>query len=130
MTDPCQIKEDTLLVPPATQQSHAEELIYLHHVAAGRELHMMNLEREVNELCRQQGVIARYPIRSIHETAMPKAKHQSGKGWAAAFKRSLTPTVRQHDALASRQATEQLLARVRESEERYRALFESINEGF
>lgn len=131
MTDPCQIKQDTLLLAPAEQRSHADELTELRHIAVGRELHMMNLEKEVNELCQQRGDAARYPIELKQGTAAPKIKHQVAKAWGAAFGPSRSAhSLRQKDAVASRQTTKKLHAQVRESEERYRALFESINEGF
>ena len=75
MTDPDQIREDTLLPTPAGQRSRADEVTELHRILVGRELHILNLESEVNVLCQKQGDTARYPIRLEQGTATPKAKH-------------------------------------------------------
>ena len=131
MTDPDQIREDTLLPTPAGQRSRADEFTELHHILVGRELHILNLESEVNVLCQKQGDTARYPIRLEQGTATPKTKRLAVKARVAAFWQSRAArNLRQKEAVASRQATEELHAKVSESEERYRALFVSINEGF
>ena len=46
----------------ADLQSHTEELARFNHVAVGRELRMIELKKEVNDLCRRQGEAARYPL--------------------------------------------------------------------
>ena len=42
--------------------SHAEELDRFNRVAVGRELRMIELKKEVNELCQRHGQAARYPL--------------------------------------------------------------------
>jgi transcriptional regulator with GAF, ATPase, and Fis domain len=51
----------------AELQSHAEELIRFNQVAVGRELRMIELKKEINELCQRQGAPARYPLESERE---------------------------------------------------------------
>jgi PAS domain S-box-containing protein len=54
--------EEALRESHVQLQSHAEELARFNSVAVGRELRMIELKKEVNELCRQQGQAARYPL--------------------------------------------------------------------
>ncbi|MGH7848536.1 MAG: GAF domain-containing protein [Candidatus Binatia bacterium] len=51
----------------AELQSHAEELTRFNSVAVGRELRMIELKREINELCQRQGEPARYLLESEPE---------------------------------------------------------------
>ena len=46
----------------AELRSRAEELIRFNNVAVGRELRMIELKKEVNELCQRRGEAARYPL--------------------------------------------------------------------
>lgn len=43
-------------------QSHAEELTRFNRAAVGRESRMIELKKEVNELCKQKGQAVRYPL--------------------------------------------------------------------
>ena len=43
-------------------QAHAEELARFNSAAVGRELRMIDLKKEINELCERQGEPARYPL--------------------------------------------------------------------
>jgi len=54
--------EDALRQSHAELRSHAEELDRFNRVAVGRELRMIELKREVNELCQRLGEAARYPV--------------------------------------------------------------------
>jgi len=54
--------EKTLRQSHADLQSHMEELTRFNRVAVGRELRMIELKKEVNELCRRHGEAARYPL--------------------------------------------------------------------
>jgi PAS domain S-box-containing protein len=54
--------EEALQKAHAELQSHAEELGRFNRVAVGRELRMIELKKEVNELCRAQGQAARYSL--------------------------------------------------------------------
>ena len=54
--------EEALRESHAQLQSRAEELARFNDAAVGRELRMIELKKEVNELCRQQGQAARYPL--------------------------------------------------------------------
>jgi two-component system CheB/CheR fusion protein len=46
----------------AQLQAHAEELTRFNEVAVGRELRMIELKKEINELCRQSNEAVRYPL--------------------------------------------------------------------
>jgi len=46
----------------AELQAHAEELARFNSAAVGRELRMIDLKKEINELCERQGEPARYPL--------------------------------------------------------------------
>ncbi len=54
--------EDALRAAHAELQSHAEEISRFNRVAINRETRMIELKKEINELCRQQGQAARYPL--------------------------------------------------------------------
>ncbi|HET8701893.1 MAG TPA: PAS domain S-box protein [Nitrococcus sp.] len=54
--------EDALREHHAQLLSHAQELSRFNDVAVGRELRMIELKKEVNELCRQNGQAPRYPL--------------------------------------------------------------------
>ena len=47
---------------------HAEELSRFNRLAVGRELRMIELKKEINELCGQQGLPARYPLEFERDT--------------------------------------------------------------
>ena len=98
---------------------------------------MLRLEQEVNELCQRQGEAARYPVEVARDmeltqaaclgvppgdSVMPLARA------LAAWPRAALIVVEEADQ--ARQATEKLNVEFRESEERYRMLFESLDEGF
>jgi len=46
----------------AELRSHSEELLRFNNVAVGRELRMIELKKEINELCQRQGEPERYPL--------------------------------------------------------------------
>jgi two-component system CheB/CheR fusion protein len=46
----------------AELRANAEELARFNRAAVGRELRMIELKKEINELCRRQGEPARYPL--------------------------------------------------------------------
>jgi two-component system, chemotaxis family, CheB/CheR fusion protein len=54
--------EEALAQGHAELQSHAEELTRFNSVAVGRELRMIELKKEINELCQRHGEAARYPL--------------------------------------------------------------------
>jgi two-component system, chemotaxis family, CheB/CheR fusion protein len=54
--------EQLLAQSHAQLQAHAEELTRFNEVAVGRELRMIELKKEINELCRQSKQAARYPL--------------------------------------------------------------------
>jgi PAS domain S-box-containing protein len=68
MTSPPTAKAGTLTTDEALRQSHADlrsqtqELLRFNRAAVGRELRVIELKTEVNELRRQQGAAARYPL--------------------------------------------------------------------
>ena len=53
---------DALKQSHAELRAHAEELARFNSIAVGRELRMIELKKEVNELCQQLGLPARYPL--------------------------------------------------------------------
>jgi two-component system CheB/CheR fusion protein len=63
--------EDTLLQTHAELRSHARELTRFNQAAVGREVRMIELKKEVNELCRQHGEAARYPLEFEEDEAAP-----------------------------------------------------------
>ena len=54
--------QEALLQTHAALQTHAEELGRFNRIAVGRELRMIELKKEINELCAQQGQPERYPL--------------------------------------------------------------------
>ncbi len=54
--------QEALRASHAELRSHAAELERFNRVAVGRELRMVALKQEINELRRQQGEAARYPL--------------------------------------------------------------------
>ena len=54
--------EEALQQNHAALQAHAEELGRFNRIAVGRELRMIELKKETNELCLLQGQPARYPL--------------------------------------------------------------------
>ena len=54
--------EEALAQSHAELRSHAEELSRFNRAAVGRELRMIELKKEINELCRRHGESARYPL--------------------------------------------------------------------
>jgi two-component system CheB/CheR fusion protein len=54
--------EEALRQVHAELQAHAEELNRFNNAAVGRELRMIELKKEINELCQRQGEPAPYPI--------------------------------------------------------------------
>ena len=54
--------EEALRQSHAELQSHAEELTRFNRAAVGRESRMIELKKEVNELCLKHGETARYPL--------------------------------------------------------------------
>jgi PAS domain-containing protein len=54
--------EEALLHSHAELSAHAEELSRFNRAAVGREMRMIELKKEVNELCLRLGETARYPL--------------------------------------------------------------------
>ncbi len=54
--------EQLLAQSHAQLQEHAKELTRFNEVAVGRELRMIELKKEINELCRQSNQAVRYPL--------------------------------------------------------------------
>jgi PAS domain S-box-containing protein len=54
--------EEALAQSHAQLQAHVEELARFNNVAVGRELRMIELKKEINELCLRHGGVARYPL--------------------------------------------------------------------
>jgi two-component system, chemotaxis family, CheB/CheR fusion protein len=55
-------KEDALKHSHTELQAHADELSRFNRAAVGRETRMIELKREINELCHRQGEPSRYPL--------------------------------------------------------------------
>jgi two-component system CheB/CheR fusion protein len=60
--------DEVLRKSHAQLRLHAEELSRFNRAAVGRELRMIELKKEINELCREQGQPARYPLEFEQET--------------------------------------------------------------
>lgn len=54
--------EEALLHSHAELSARAEELARFNRAAVGREIRMIELKKEVNDLCRRLGEAARYPL--------------------------------------------------------------------
>jgi PAS domain S-box-containing protein len=54
--------EEALRQAHAGLEAHAEELTRFNSAAVGRELRMIELKKEINELCQRHGEAARYPL--------------------------------------------------------------------
>ena len=62
--------EEALRETHAQLRSHAEELTRFNRVAIGRELRMIELKKELEEVCRRHGEAARYPFESEQEVGI------------------------------------------------------------
>jgi PAS domain S-box-containing protein len=56
------LAEDALAQSHTRLQTHADELSRFNRVAVGREVRMIDLKKEINELCARLGEAARYPL--------------------------------------------------------------------
>ena len=59
--------EEALRQSHAKLRVHAEELALFNHAAVGRELRMIELKKEINELCRRHGEQERYELKFAEE---------------------------------------------------------------
>ena len=112
MSNPGQQTAEELRQREAELGLQTEALTHYKQVATSQELRLLQLEQEVNELCQRHGEAGRYPLKFEPDTK-PIQAESSGDG--------ATPLP---------QTAEKLSAELRESEERYRLLFESLNEGY
>ena len=62
LTEQAQKAEAALRESHAKLQEHADELDRFNRVAVGRELRMIELKKEVDEVCQRYGEAARYPL--------------------------------------------------------------------
>ena len=137
MTVPDKPMDEASRQSDAELRSQAEALTRFNHTAAGRDLRMLRLEQEVNELCQRQGEAARYPVEIVRDMELTQAESlgvppgdsvmplaQALAAWPRAA------LILMEEADQARQATEKFNAEFRESEERYRMIFESLDEGF
>ena len=62
LTEQAQKAEAALRETHAELQAHAEELDRFNRLAVGRELRMIELKKEVEEVCQRHGEATRYPI--------------------------------------------------------------------
>ena len=73
--------DEALSESHAQLRVHAEELTRFNRVAIGRESRMIELKREVDEVCRRHGEAARYPFKSEQDVGIQKREleeqHQS-----------------------------------------------------
>ena len=63
--------EEALLEAHAELGSHVQELTRFNQAAVGRELRMIELKKEINELCRRHGEAARYPLEFEQDGGAP-----------------------------------------------------------
>src|SRR5574338_585761 len=94
----------------ALLEERAAELDRFNRVAVGRELRMIELKREVNELCERHGEAARYPLDSAQEPPGPGGAGFDGdggsRGVAEALNRELRASEARQRALTDELATE------------------------
>ena len=87
--------EEALAQSHAQLQSHAEELSRFNRAAVGRELRMIELKKEINELCQRHGEPARYPLEFEEEEeerrAMAEQSHPKDESPTALPNDSLVP---------------------------------------
>jgi len=133
---------ETLAQRHAEIQSHAEELSRFNTAAVGRESRMIELKKEINELCQRQGEAAHYPLEFESEE-----KEADGEKWlhgtdseqsqGMAELRMMNVKVQEsrraalnlmEDAVQSRQSMEKLNGELHESEERFRSLVSVITD--
>ena len=62
LAEQAQKTEAALRESHAKLQEHADELDRFNRVAVGRELRMIELKKEVDEVCQRYGEAARYPL--------------------------------------------------------------------
>ena len=115
MTAPRQPTDQALRQRDAELRSQTETLTHFKQIAGSPELRLLQLEQEVNELCRRQGEAGRYPhkFEPLDPDSKPDQAEPLGDG-----------------AMPLAQSLEKLNAQLRESEERYRLLVASLEEGF
>lgn len=105
--------------PGAATESQTPVLTQFKPVASSRDTRLLQLEQEVNELCQRQGEAARYPLQFEQNTQLTPAESAG---------------VATSDSLALQAQAGQLIdilnTQLRESEQRYRTLFESLQEGY
>ena len=112
MSNPSQQTAEALRQCETELGSQTKALTHFRQVVASHELRLLQLEHEVNELCQRHGEAGRYPIKLELDTKLTQAELPGdGTGPLA-------------------QTVGKLSAELRESEERYRLLFESLDEGY
>ena len=112
MSDPGQQTAEELRQREAELGLQTGALTHYQQVAISHELRLLQLEQEVNELCQRHGEAGRYPLKFEPDTKPMQAESPGD------------------EAMPLAQTVEKLSAELRESEERYRLLFESLDEGY
>ncbi|NMM07954.1 PAS domain S-box protein [Polaromonas sp.] len=105
----------------AELRSRTDEVNCFNRTAAGRELRMIELENEVNELCQRHGEAERYPFASRAYQAVESLGALDQR--RAALKRMDEP-------VHSPKAAQRLNSELRESTDRYGTILESMDDGF
>ena len=112
MSNPDQQISQALRQCEAKLGLQTEALTHFRQVAASHELRLLQLEHEINELCQRLGEAGRYPLKFKPDTKLTQAE-PPGNG-----------------TMPLAQTVEKLSAKLRESEDRYRLLIESLQEGY
>ena len=104
LTEQAQKAEAALRETHAKLQAHAEELDRFNRLAVGRELRMIELKKEVEEVCQRHGEATRYPIELADDTGIQKS----------GLEEQLAPTVQPGDSIVPLESvlcTEELVRR-------------------
>ena len=75
LTEQAQKTEAALRESHAKLQEHADELDRFNRVAVGRELRMIELKKEVDEVCQRYGEAARYPLEFDKQVGIQRIGH-------------------------------------------------------
>ena len=83
--------EEALSESHAQLRAHAEELTRFNRVAIGRELRMIELKNEVDEVCRRHGEAARYPVDFKQEAGKQKRGLEEHRSFPVVPRDGLVP---------------------------------------
>jgi two-component system CheB/CheR fusion protein len=107
--------EQALRESHAQLRSHAEELARFNHVAVGRELRMIELKKEIDEVCRRHGETPRYPLEFEREIETRVGRSEEPPSLEQTQESRLGALNLMEDADQARRAMEKLNVELRQS---------------